>query len=112
MPISRLEAATSRLEDLAIAGASAPHAAPTGPASAAKATASTAAPLPPPPPPPPLVEGNLRSVEAFDENVVKGKLVPFVELTKSFASPLVIDQVSILVVLNEAKSDELVRSPM
>ena len=91
-----MEAATSRLEDLAIAGAGAPHAAPAGSAAAVKAPATAAVLPPPPPPPPPMLEDTPRSVEAYDENVVKGKLVPFVELTKSFASPLVIDQVSTL----------------
>lgn len=53
----------------------------------------SAPPPPPPPPPPPAPMEVPRSVEAFDENIVDGKLKAFVELTKSFASPLVIEQV-------------------
>lgn len=58
--------------------------------------------MPPPhapsePAPPPLVTIEVevpRSVSAFDETVIEGKLKPFVELTKSFAAPSVIEQVS------------------
>lgn len=59
--------------------------------------------MPPPhapsePAPPPLVTIEVevpRSVSAFDETVIEGKLKPFVELTKSFAAPSVIEQVSV-----------------
>ncbi|KAL5490425.1 SRV2 [Sanghuangporus weigelae] len=95
--IKRLEAATSRLEDLAVAQASgtAPKFA-EGSVDKGISDASGAAAPPPPPPPPPLpaaMTGIPRSVEAFDENIINGRLKAFVELTKSFASPLVIEQV-------------------
>lgn len=93
MQSDRLEAATSRLEDLAIAG----NAPPKGDdASRAPAVSSSSAPsAPPPPPPPPAMSTEVpRNVEAFDEIVIDGKLKPFTDLTKSFASPLVIEQVS------------------
>lgn len=94
--LSRLEAATSRLEDLAISQASGPApkfgegAVDKGPSDVSGAA------VPPPPPPPPLPAAMAdipRSVEAFDENIINGKLKAFVDLTKSFASPLVIEQV-------------------
>ncbi|KAL5511525.1 SRV2 [Sanghuangporus vaninii] len=95
--IKRLEAATSRLEDLAVAQASgtAPKFA-EGSVDKGAPDASGAAAPPPPPPPPPLPAAMTeipRSVEAFDGNIINGRLKAFVELTKSFASPLVIEQV-------------------
>lgn len=81
---SRLEAATSRLEDIALSSA----------AGSVSSQEVTAIPPPPPPPPPPVdLNETPRSVEAFDESVVEHTLKPFVELTKTFAGPLVIDQV-------------------
>lgn len=85
---TRLEAATSRLEDLAIAGAGGQT---TGPATSALSS-GTPAPPPPPPPPPHIEEETPRSVQAFDETV-KAKLESFVQLTKSLAPPVVVDQV-------------------
>ncbi|EJD05958.1 uncharacterized protein FOMMEDRAFT_119381 [Fomitiporia mediterranea MF3/22] len=96
--IKRLEAATSRLEDLTIAQASGTLPKSTE-ASGDKGPSDGHASLAPPPPPPPPLQTLTtmteipRSVEAFDENIVNGKLKAFVELTKSFASPLVIEQV-------------------
>ena len=59
-------------------------------------------PVPPPPPPPPApiappaASAEIpRSVTAFDEQIIDGKLTPFVELTKSFASPSVVEQVRV-----------------
>ncbi|KAF7363306.1 C-CAP/cofactor C-like domain-containing protein [Mycena sanguinolenta] len=72
--IKRLEAATSRIEDLALAqsqGNNAPPAAPPAPE------------LP-------------QSVIAFDENVIDNKLKPFLELTRSFAGQSVVEIVGIL----------------
>lgn len=36
-----------------------------------------------------------RSIAAYDDAVLNGKVKPFVELTRSFASPAVIEAVSI-----------------
>lgn len=47
------------------------------------------------PPPPALVAETPRSVTSFDEIVVEGKLKPFVELTKAFAPPVLVEQVSL-----------------
>ncbi|KAI0373302.1 cyclase-associated protein [Pilatotrama ljubarskyi] len=107
--IKRLEATTSRLEDLAsLATSYLPP--PAQGAAAASVSASANAeptPVPPPPPPPPApaptasaipagTENLPRSVVAFDEQIIDGKLKPFVELTKNFASPSVIEQVGLV----------------
>ncbi|GLB35392.1 putative cyclase-associated protein [Lyophyllum shimeji] len=103
--IKRLEAATARIEDVAnfhernaerkeSADGSVSY--PSTPAAAAP----TAPPPPPPPPPPPVppapVAEDPKSVTAFDEAVIEGKVKPFVELTKSFASPVVIEIVGLV----------------
>ncbi|KAJ6546527.1 adenylate cyclase associated N terminal-domain-containing protein [Mycena vulgaris] len=96
--IKRLEAATSRIEDLAIAQSLA------GPQSAApkddsRSTSYAAPPAPPPPPPPPAAPAALEvppSVVAFDELVIDGKLKPFLQLTRSFAGQSVVEIVAIL----------------
>lgn len=91
--IKRLEAATSRLEDIAVAQGSA---IPTLRADNLSSSSSISNVAPPPPPPPPthaIVAETPRSVQAFDENIIDGKLKAFVDLTKSFASPLVVEQV-------------------
>ncbi|GJE98137.1 adenylyl cyclase-associated family protein [Phanerochaete sordida] len=94
--IKRLEAATSRLEDLAALGAPLPPAAPP----AAPSLGSTE-PTPVPPPAPhaaaraPPAE-TPQVVRAYDEAVIDGKLRPFVELTKSFASQSVVTQVGLV----------------
>ncbi|EGO20989.1 hypothetical protein SERLADRAFT_452131 [Serpula lacrymans var. lacrymans S7.9] len=100
--IKRLEAVTSRLEDIAqeegaIHGRQpSPESSRNGDSSAS-AVAPPAPPAPPPPPPPPPVEAVEipRSVAAYDEIVLEGKLKPFVELTKGFAPQFVNDQVSL-----------------
>ncbi|KAJ7470604.1 adenylate cyclase associated C terminal-domain-containing protein [Mycena latifolia] len=92
-----LEAATSRIEDIAIASSLA------APQSAAHKddshSASYAAPPPPPPPPlPPAAPAALevpQSVTAFDELVIDGKLKPFLQLTRSFAGQSVVEIVAI-----------------
>ncbi|KAH8117508.1 adenylate cyclase associated N terminal-domain-containing protein [Phellopilus nigrolimitatus] len=95
--IKRLEAATSRLEDLTVTQAS--NTAPKrddGSADKGSTNSFSAPPAPPPPPPPPPAPTMAkipRSVEVFDENIIDGKLKAFVNLTKSFASPVVIEQV-------------------
>lgn len=95
----RLEAATSRLEDLAALGQNAvPQASGGTTIISAQSSEPTPVPPPPPPPPPPAaaeVPAELpRSVVVFDEQVIEGKLKPWVQLTGSFASQSVIDQVS------------------
>ncbi|KAI0792862.1 adenylate cyclase associated N terminal-domain-containing protein [Abortiporus biennis] len=95
--IKRLEAATSRLEDLAALGNSTSTVAtPTGVSIsttvAATPSADSPRPVPPPHAPPEIVEIPA-SVIAFDEIIFDGKVKPFVELTKSFAIQSVIDQV-------------------
>ncbi|KAI0695433.1 adenylate cyclase associated N terminal-domain-containing protein [Cerioporus squamosus] len=103
--IKRLEATTSRLEDLASLATSYLPPSAQGAASTITSPASANAeptPVPPPPPPPPGAVApaapaqDPRSVVAFDEQVIEGKLKPFVELTKSFASPSVIEQVGLV----------------
>ncbi|KAI0648265.1 adenylate cyclase associated N terminal-domain-containing protein [Trametes meyenii] len=99
--IKRLEATTSRLEDLAsLATSYLPPAAQVAANASSNASAnSEPTPVPPPPPPPlaaippPVVSEEIpESVTAFDERILEGKVKPFVELTKSFASPSVIEQ--------------------
>ncbi|RPD59148.1 cyclase-associated protein [Lentinus tigrinus ALCF2SS1-7] len=102
--IKRLEATTSRLEDLAALGTTYLPLSAQGAASAitspASANAEQPTPVPPPPPPPAAAAAvpaeDPRSVVAFDEQVIEGKLKPFVELTKGFASPSVIEQVGLV----------------
>ncbi|KAI8999016.1 cyclase-associated protein [Trametes punicea] len=104
--IKRLEATTSRLEDLAsLATSYLPPAAQTAAAAISPGASVNAepTPVPPPAPPapapiaPPAAPAELpRSVVAFDEQIIEGKLKPFVELTKSFAIPSVVEQVGLV----------------
>lgn len=105
----RLEAATSRLEDLAATpGAFQQSAANMGSVVSSSASASRE-PIPPPPPAPPLPpsapvvapEETPRTVIVFDEVVIDGKLKPFIELTKGFASASVIEQAGVPLSLSE-----------
>jgi hypothetical protein len=99
--IHRLEAATSRLEDLADEQArrapratSAPEERPTS-YTAAPAAASPPAPPPPPPPPPVVPMSEVpQSVIAYDQTVIEEKLKPFVETTRSLGGECLIEQVS------------------
>lgn len=95
--IKRLEAATSRLEDLA--NLPSPGYAAGLQTSAVPSASSEPTPVPPPhaaaAPPAPVVEVP-RHVQAFDELVIEGKLKPFVDLTKGFASTAVVEQASLL----------------
>ncbi|KAJ8078711.1 suppressor of rasval19 [Marasmius tenuissimus] len=97
--IKRLEAATSRLEDLAAASNSQ--------SDGSKDTPTSYAPpvsLPPPPPPPPPASAPTstsamqvpKSVTAYDEAVVDGKLKPFLELTRSFAGASVVEIIGLV----------------
>ncbi|KAJ6455732.1 cyclase-associated protein [Mycena sanguinolenta] len=97
--IKRLEAATSRIEDLALAQSPANNAVAND---ASRSTAYAASPPPPPPPPPPVAPAAPAapelppSVIAFDELVIAKKLKPFLELTRSFAGQSVVEIVGIL----------------
>ncbi|KAI0831741.1 adenylate cyclase associated N terminal-domain-containing protein [Trametes gibbosa] len=105
--IKRLEATTSRLEDLAsLATTYLPPAAQVAASTAPNASVNTEpTPVPPPAPHPPAAPttpaGPVPSedlplfVAAYDEKIIEGKLKPFIELTKSFAVPSVIEQVEV-----------------
>lgn len=93
----RLEAVTSRLEDMyENARTGAPS---SGPAIAADSTTTAQAALPPPPPPPPpaIAIADIEdppAVKAFFEEIVDTKVKQFTKLTESFAAPSVTDQVT------------------
>lgn len=96
----RLEAATSRLEDLANLP---PANIVTGIQNTASSSLNSASTEPTPVPPPHASSAHAasaiqtpRSVEAYDETVIAGKVNPFVELTKSFSVQSVIEQVRAL----------------
>lgn len=102
-PISRrLEAVTSRLEDLyehSSKGAPEPSSVP--------ATASTAAPaavtVPGPPPAPVQTQAinDPPSVVAFHEQVLKGRVEPFVKLTGEFPNTSIVEQVRGIALLSK-----------
>ncbi|KAI0713442.1 adenylate cyclase associated N terminal-domain-containing protein [Earliella scabrosa] len=101
--IKRLEATTSRLEDLASLATS--YLPPSAQAAASTVVSPASAnaeptPVPPPAPPPPPATAPPaevpRSVVAFDEQILEGKVKPLVELTKSFASASVVEQVGLV----------------
>jgi adenylyl cyclase-associated protein len=90
--VARLEAATSRLEDIALAQSSttnvkqaldAPSAHP------APAPAAPRAPAPPAAPSSPAAPvGDSRSVQAFEEQIISGKLQPFLKLANDIGGPV------------------------
>ncbi|KAF9792880.1 adenylate cyclase associated N terminal-domain-containing protein [Thelephora terrestris] len=91
----RLEAVASRIEDVADiqeqrAGISNPN------AGSSQTTPVPAPPPPPPPPPPPAVIEDPKAAIAYDEAILEGKLKPFIELTNSFGSDALKEQVSLL----------------
>ncbi|KZT74000.1 cyclase-associated protein [Daedalea quercina L-15889] len=94
--IKRLEAATSRLEDLAnLPAAGLVTGIQNAASSSLPSVSSEPTPVPPPHAQPAPVTHAIetpRSVEAFDEMIIEGKVKPFVELTKSFAVQSVIEQ--------------------
>ncbi|GBE82618.1 Adenylyl cyclase-associated protein [Sparassis crispa] len=103
--IKRLEAATSRLEDLANLPQSALTQLQGTSVTQYTSASSEPTPVPPPPPPPPAtvvpppaptLAEDPKSVVAYDELIIDGKLKPFVDLTKSFAGASVIEQVALL----------------
>lgn len=99
--IKRLEAITSRLEDVEDSR-SAGHLkrqSTSTVTSAAVAETPSASP-PPPPPPPPAIEVQSavpRAVTAYDEIVIEGKLKPFLEINKAIAPPPLNEQVDLFV---------------
>ncbi len=59
-------------------------------------TSAPAAPVPPPPPPAPATAPHAedpRSVLAFDEVILEGKLKPFIQATREFPCQALIEQV-------------------
>jgi adenylyl cyclase-associated protein len=89
----RLEAVASRIEDVADiqeqrAGIINPN------AGSSQTTPVPAPPPPPPPPPPPAVIEDPKAAIAYDEAILEGKLKPFIELTNSFGSDALKEQVS------------------
>ncbi|KAK7467074.1 suppressor of rasval19 [Stygiomarasmius scandens] len=96
--IKRLEAATSRIEDLAAAGWPSKLDDLKQPQSTPTPYATTPVPSAPPAPPPTSSQSMEvpKSVVAFDEAIIEGKLKPFVQLTRSFASPSVIEMVGLV----------------
>ena len=92
----RLEAVTSRLEDMyETARTGAPPSAPPAASAAAPAPATATAPSPPPAPPAyaPAEIADPPAVTAFFEDIVNTKVKQFTVLTESFAVPSVIEQV-------------------
>ncbi|KAK7689122.1 hypothetical protein QCA50_007813 [Cerrena zonata] len=94
--IKRLEAATSRLEDLAAFGGTSPAQAQTQPSTNYNSDTAKPTPVPPPAPHPEAPKEIPPSVTAFDERIIEGKLKQFVTLTKSFAVQSVVDQVALV----------------
>ena len=93
--LCRLEAATSRLEDLAALGSTSGQSQLT---TALSPQSAEPTPVPPPPPHPTTSAPAAESPPAFtayNEVIIEGKLKAFVELTRSFASESVIEQVCI-----------------
>ncbi|KAI0948560.1 hypothetical protein AcV7_010454 [Taiwanofungus camphoratus] len=98
--IKRLEAATSRLEDLANLPQPGVGTQVQNAASLASASAEPT-PVPPPhatavPSTAPVIINTPKSVAAFDEMIMEGRLRAFVELTNSFAGASVIEQAGLL----------------
>lgn len=90
--LKRLEAITSRLEDLyEHTGTSQPLDVPHQ-----IAAAVSLAPLPPPPPLQAQVIEDPPSVTAYDEQILKGKVQPFVKLTEKFAIASVTEQAKLV----------------
>ncbi|KAF8894701.1 cyclase-associated protein [Infundibulicybe gibba] len=105
--IKRLEAATLRIEDIAASQGLTVHA-PQPPSleSPGNENLLAGAPTSPPPPPPPPPQQptpvssapleDPKSVVAFDELVIEGRVKPFLELTRSFAGASVIEIVALV----------------
>ena len=93
--IHRLEAVTSRLEDVYNVSQTAQviHDEPDPNAQARAAAAAAAGPPPVHPPPPPAPVEQPPSVIAFETQIMQGKVKPFIQLTDALAAPSVIEQV-------------------
>ncbi|PSS32189.1 hypothetical protein PHLCEN_2v2062 [Hermanssonia centrifuga] len=91
--IKRLEAATSRLEDLAALGSSAPQIQPTNTGTSPQSAEPTPVPPPTGSAAASITEVEPQSVIVYREVILEGKVKPFLELTRSFASESVIQQV-------------------
>ncbi|KAI0060797.1 hypothetical protein BV25DRAFT_1953761 [Artomyces pyxidatus] len=96
--LKRLEAVTSRLEDLyEHSGKPVPNIVDEpDPNANARAAAAAAARAPPPAPAQAQVVEDPPSVIAFDEQILKGKVQPFVQLTESFAPPFLVEQTKVV----------------
>ncbi|KAJ4469500.1 adenylate cyclase associated N terminal-domain-containing protein [Lentinula edodes] len=100
--IKRLEAATSRIEDLAASGwpTSKPETSEATHNSSSYAAAASSPPVqassPAAPPSVSTMRETPKSVVVFDEVVIDGKVKPFVELTKSFAGASVVEIVGLV----------------
>lgn len=95
--LKRLEAVTSRLEDLVENGgngASQPSDVPTSTGTITAAASSS--PLPPPAPVRAQVIEDPASVIAYNEQILKGKVQPFVQLTEKFAIASVVEQAKLV----------------
>ncbi|KAI0259950.1 adenylate cyclase associated N terminal-domain-containing protein [Gloeopeniophorella convolvens] len=96
--LKRLEAVTSRLEDLFEHSPQGSLLVPDAgaPPSAVGTPAAPPAPLPPPAPVQVQVIDDPPSVVAFDERILQGKIQPFVKLTEAFAAPSVVEQTKLV----------------
>ncbi|EPQ58427.1 cyclase-associated protein [Gloeophyllum trabeum ATCC 11539] len=99
--IKRLEAATSRLEDLA-AAQGVPGSRQDdirdepGPYSRSSTPAPSNVPVPTPPPHSSAMAEEPQSITAYDQVIINGKLKAFLELTRSFAGESVVEQVALV----------------
>ncbi|KAK6905044.1 hypothetical protein I203_105863 [Kwoniella mangroviensis CBS 8507] len=104
--LKRLEAVTSRLEDVAVSSSSpAPTSSLRSPTAAAHenlAPTSSAAPPPPPPPPPPAEEAVTPAVKAYQDEIIDGALQEFIEKSNELGG-LVQQHSSLLPALCEAQ---------
>lgn len=95
--LKRLEAVTSRLEDLyEHSGKGAPPSSSVPTPASTTTTAATTAPVPPPAPVQTQVTEDPRSVVAYYEQILKGRVQPFVKLTEGFPNASVIEQAKLV----------------
>ncbi|KAF8497163.1 adenylate cyclase associated N terminal-domain-containing protein [Russula emetica] len=91
--LKRLEAVTSRLEDLhEHSGKGAPSSSSVPTPASTTTPAATTAPVPPSAPVQTQVTEEPRSVVAYYEQVLKGRVQPFVKLTEAFPNASVVEQ--------------------
>ncbi|TFK55228.1 hypothetical protein OE88DRAFT_1653977 [Heliocybe sulcata] len=95
--IKRLEAATSRLEDLAVQGVSGSRQDDIRDEPRPYSPSQSAVPVPAPPAPSSAMpEEEPQSIVAYDEVIVNGKLKAFLEFTRSFAGETVVEQAGLV----------------